>query len=115
MELWIRTQDRAKLLIVKELELQMLLYRTEVSIWGGTENNCFLLGRYKDKERALQVLDTIQNILNPVVIMKEPKTEVENNRNFIQTLTNEFMIKTTQQIEYDLKEAGQFVYNMPEE
>ena len=56
MELWIRSQDRAKLKIIHEIVL---------SVSGG---NIFcdkeIFGEYKTKYRALEVLNEIQKLLN---------------------------------------------------
>lgn len=60
MELWIRTQDRAKLLIVKELELQKVAHQKLAIIWGGTKDNYRSLGKYPTEEKALQVMEEIQ-------------------------------------------------------
>ena len=58
MDLWIRSQDGKKLIKVNELKME--------TVKGG---NTFIysdvtdLGTYKTKERALEVLDEIQNKL----------------------------------------------------
>ena len=57
MELWIRSQDKKKLYNVKNLELDNL----ETGICYESRDNFVLLGKYKSKERALEVLDEIQN------------------------------------------------------
>lgn len=57
MELWIRSQDKEILLKVNELEI-------EANMIIAFDNNKYqCLGTYKTKERALEVLDEIQNIL----------------------------------------------------
>ena len=57
MELWIRSQDKEWLTKVEDLTLDNF----ETCYWICTKNHC--LGKYKTKERALEVLDEIQNIL----------------------------------------------------
>ena len=58
MELWVRSQDRIKLIKVDEVKIE--------TVKGG---NTFIyshatdLGTYKTKERALKVLDEIQKII----------------------------------------------------
>ena len=58
MELWIRSQDRKKLIKVDEVKIETV-----------KEGNTFIyshatdLGTYETKERALEVLDEIQNML----------------------------------------------------
>ena len=67
MELWIRSQDRENLLKVEKIfyfntcpEMEStgrnVILNKE---WIG-EKNCIELGEYKTKERALEVLDEIQ-------------------------------------------------------
>ncbi len=59
MDLWIRSQDKEKLLKVNDIAIEMNM------IYGYFDKNTEyeLLGTYKSKERALEVLDEIQNIL----------------------------------------------------
>lgn len=59
MSLWIRSQDREKLLKVNDIATEMNM------IYGYFDKNTEyeLLGQYKSKERALEVLDKIQNFM----------------------------------------------------
>lgn len=107
MELWIRSQDGERLTRCHDLRLY---YAKQENVW--VIEDCDDLGYYKTKERALQILDEIQYILQPVVIAKEPKINYDN---LINSLTEDIMIKSSQEIEFNLKEAGQFVYQMPKE
>jgi len=60
MELWIRSQDRMKLCNAKVLSLDNL----QTGIFcNSCEDSYVFVGKYKTKERALEVLDEIQNIL----------------------------------------------------
>ena len=59
MGLWIRSQDRLTLTKVSNLYIPMS--RTE-EIWCIKENELYL-GFYKTKERALEVLDEIQDYI----------------------------------------------------
>lgn len=66
MDLWIRSQDREKLRINPELEIYE--YGNEKFLVIDTKGNVIydkakILGEYKTKERALEVLDEIQKIL----------------------------------------------------
>ena len=58
MELWIRSQNKKKLYNIKNFELD----NDETGIFNA--DTYTLLGKYKSKERALEVLDEIQSILN---------------------------------------------------
>ena len=61
MELWIRSQDKEKLLKVDEMHLGLNKQYVESNIWV----NNFIVGEYTTKERALEVLDEIQKIWCP--------------------------------------------------
>lgn len=62
MELWIRSQDKLKLVKVN------YVYAIEnkinsFSIYGETIDSAPIIGRYETKERTLEVLDEIQNFI----------------------------------------------------
>ena len=65
MELWIRSQDRQDLIKVGELFATTNLLNNDdweiVTI--ANENNTCHLGKYKTKERALEILDKIQQLI----------------------------------------------------
>lgn len=104
MELWIRTQDRTKLLIVKELELQKAVHQKLTVIWGGTKDNYRLLGRYTTEEKALQVMEEIQACIIygglPIHEMKKAIEEKKIN------LHDKYIINYA---------TGEALYIMPEE
>lgn len=65
MDLWIRTQDRMRLVKPRRLAIKQ-----ETKNWGGDwyiyeSQNSLRYGTYATKERALEVLDDIQDILKP--------------------------------------------------
>lgn len=106
MELWIRSQDKYTLMKIEEIQICENSDRT----WF--MNAGIVLGKYKTKEKALEVLDEIQNLLQPRVIYHEPKIDYDD---MIHSLANDFTIRGTQQVEMELKKAGQIVYEMPKE
>jgi len=57
MELWIRSQNKKILLKVNELKIEINM----IIAFDGNEYQ--YLGAYKTKERALEVLDEIQNVI----------------------------------------------------
>ena len=67
MELWIRSQDKNSLTKVSNLSLQEIKHpvRHDVEYYGiGTYyDNLQMLGKYTTQERALEVLDEIQNFI----------------------------------------------------
>ena len=58
MELWIRLQNRYRLLKVEDIIV------SEDDVCCDNEKGRLVLGTYKNEERALEVLNEIQNILN---------------------------------------------------
>ena len=110
MELWIRSQDKENLLKVNEIHLGL----NKEYVNSNIVVNDWIVGRYETKKRALEVLDEIQNILQPTVIYKEPKIDYDDD-NFIQQISQNILVHSTQQVEMELKQAGQIVYEMPSE
>lgn len=107
MELWIRTQDKKDLIKVDYISYEIAIEDKHI-LWYKSID----LGTYKTKERALQILDEIQNILQPTVIYHEPEINYDD---MIQSLTENVVVKTTQKVDFELKQAGQIVYQMPKE
>ena len=60
MDLWIRSQDKNKLCVAKFFELDN--DKTGIFCFNGESYSIFA-GKYKSKERALEVLDEIQDLL----------------------------------------------------
>lgn len=62
MELWIRSQNKENLVQIDSLYIDQNEENKELyDILQG----CILMGTYKTKERALEVLDEIQKLLTP--------------------------------------------------
>ncbi len=76
MNLWIRSQDKERLTEVNDLRIY---YGKEEDLWA--IEDCDDLGYYKTKERALEVLDEIQNILKHISL------QTNNNNQFVGTTT----------------------------
>ena len=57
MEIWIRSQDREHLVLATDIDID---YSDKSMIMI----NNYYMAKYKTSERALEVLDEIQNILN---------------------------------------------------
>lgn len=88
MNLWVRSQDKEKLLKINGLQYQNCkLVENEtveanilIGFYSSYENE--ILGEYKTKERAIKVLDEIQNKINlinlghdfgsPMIDLKNP-------------------------------------------
>lgn len=78
MELWIRSQNRHSLTTIKSIYVSNDDNNCE-DIMGLTSKGHIFLGRYKSKERALEVLDEIQKLMQPIFsytpIVKEKHDE----------------------------------------
>ena len=92
MELYVRSQDKMKL--VKVNYCYIMDQQDHFTIIGETIDSGPIIGTYKSKERALQILDEIQEYLE--------------KQGQVYLLTNENGIITSQ------KHYG-FVYQMPSE
>ena len=68
MELWVRSQDKMNLVQIKQISLNYQDNKQVIANYVPEQyenSGCYfeLLGTYKTKERALEVLDEIQNII----------------------------------------------------
>lgn len=105
MNLWVRSQDKNILMKVNRVCFQRNI-EDEPTIYG-YENyeNYERLGIYKTKERALEVLDEIQSLLLPKLIL-----------NSYDNITQEFSENITiMPISTDIKQFNSYVYEMPKE
>ena len=100
MELWIRNQDKDVLQKITSLFVNDDGY---IFSYDYINSNEVFLGKYKSKERALEVLDEIQNILKPQVITKLGKIVGKTCDGTIYTTPTE------------IKELSTYVYKMPKE
>lgn len=105
MNLWVRNQDKT---IFQKVDNLLI---SDGDNAGGTFNiytNLLpaknVLGRYKTKERAIEILDEIQNILKPQLIIKDSGKIIGS---FEDTIVREGAI-------CELKELSTYVYQMPE-
>lgn len=63
MELWIRSQDKMKL--VKANYVYIMESNNHFTMYGETIDSSPIIGTYKSKERALEVFDEITELLKP--------------------------------------------------
>jgi len=71
MDLWIRSQDKRSLIKVIYFCFDNVLNTGELGIRGYfSENKYKMLGYYETEKRALEVLDEIQNMLKPKLLVK---------------------------------------------
>lgn len=116
MDLWIRSQDKTKLVKIDNISYLDMSddYEKEVH---SLFNDCKgILGVYKTKNRALEVLEEIQNILVGTIIIKSNVSLSPSNQ---EKLIERFKTDTLPIIEqpsYEIKSLQNFiVYKMPEE
>ena len=114
MELWIKSQDKT---ILRKVDT-VRIFEGEEFWWIG-ENFTIDLGKYKTKERALEVLDEIQSKLKATFLMK-PKHEsfskyVEDGKRYLEDL-NDICVVTGDRC-FDLEPINKdiYVYEMPKE
>ena len=111
MELWIRSQNGKALMKCTMLNLD----NDETGIFVYNDDNYMIMaGKYKSKDRAFQILNEIQSILQPRIFYHEPINAVDY-RDMIESYSNDVVLQTTQKVEMELKQSGQIVYQMPKE
>lgn len=86
MDLWIRSQDRKSIVKPIDILLENPLNSGETGIRGYFSNNSYkMLGIYKTKQRALEVLDEITNLIKPKYLIRMdnhgPVNDFLNNEN----------------------------------
>ena len=68
MDLWVRTQDREEIVRVKRVSI---FYNNIQVVEDDSHESKFIsVGVYETKERALEILDEIQNLLKPRCLIK---------------------------------------------
>ena len=97
MNLWIRSQDKKALIPINK----MLTISCSSMFYDG-----IILGVYKTEQRALEILDEIQNILKPKIIY--------NQSNPIETM-NDAIYQIKQDVDMKIQELSTYVYEMPKE
>lgn len=108
MELWIRSQSKLGIIQIDEIYIDERDFGNN-DIQYYIMSNLTRLGIYKTKERALEVLDEIQNLLEPKVIVTDDKQQMINSNGVI------YSIDITKNINTDIQELSTYVYEMPEE
>ena len=116
MDLWIRSQDKEKLLKISGIQYQNCkLVENEtveanilIGFYSSYENE--ILGEYKTKERALEVLDEIQNILKPKYILDSSSIKECGN-----SWVENGVIMQKYNANVTIQELSTYVYEMPKE
>jgi hypothetical protein len=108
MELWIRSQDKLRL---AKIENVIINYNRQTEIIGNYYSADDIekeipLGEYTTKERALEVLDEIQEVLCPKVLIMKPKSQI--------TISDNVNLVLPDNCSYE-RIGDTYVYEMPEE
>ncbi len=114
MELWIRSQDKSSIVKVDNLYVSVgnyICYYVEKGkeVPGTYYRPSGGLGRYETKERALEVLNEIQNILKPKYILDA--SSIKPDGDFYKE--NGAIIQKYN-ANAKIEELSTFVYQMPE-
>ena len=121
MELWIRSTARTNLLKARFLSIidgEKFYEPDEWEYKGYTICNCTpngmyeLLGTYETKERALEVLDEIQNILTPKMVYKNITKDVSGIEQINQYFNNNVDFNTSNNADIHFINDT-YVYEMP--
>lgn len=97
-----RSQDKENLIPIKN---PICVYDNKI-VYKESASYIITIGTYKTKEKALEVLDEIQSLLQPTIEYK-PIVQEEYN----QAYTYKHFVKVDDNIE--IKELSNFVYQMP--
>ena len=79
------------------------------TIIGETIDSGPIIATYKTKERALEVLDEIQRILQPIIFIKDEQ------ESFIGKDGNIYKMNVEGMKNSEIQELSTYVYEMPEE
>lgn len=112
MDLWVRTQNKENLLKIFNITIdsrRKLLLGNLISDDNKSICDYWELGRYKTTERALEVLDEIQNLLMPKCIIN-PKS-----MKFSKPYEENGMVLMDCNSDARIEQISTYVYNMPEE
>lgn len=112
MELWVRSQDRECLLKTDIVMLEEIEENKEYWIYAGHEKYepYTVFGIYHTKERALEVLDEIQNILKPRFIVDTSSINFDGK-----PYEQKGVILQDCNANVKIEEFSTFVYEMPKE
>lgn len=106
MELWIRSQDREYLMKINRIDYDYSLGEHEILVNGYQT----LVGKYKSKERALEVLDEIQSILLPNIKLI---TRNYSDEELKECSIKDLVIPPIEDVK--IQELSTYVYEMPKD
>lgn len=118
MELWIRSQDKEDLIEVHSVEVDI---KDKIKIITLINASTIVdLGTYNSKERALEILDEIQNKIKSLIYLK-PNTllqleDIEARKAYFEKLNHQEFITCDNSFEIvPLSSNYTVIYEMPKE
>lgn len=113
MELWIRSQDKMNLVKIRQISLnyqnnKQIIANYIPDFYPNSGEYYEILGVYKTKERAIEVLDEIQKLLIPKTIMETynvDEAEMLDGTIFIKPMLGDIKIEG----------CMSYIYKMPKE
>ena len=112
MNLWIRSQDKKIMLKNPILIVDDDRILTPKNDYRDTH---LILGHYKTKERALEVLDEIQKILTGRLIIKTNRKVGSKDLNKLANFFDTKYVINDNEFEFIQPEATNIIYEMPKE
>ena len=106
MDLWIRSQDRKRL---AKINYAYIMENGKYIIYGETCDSGPRLGVYETLDRALEVLDEIQKILEPKIILNN------EGRDCVALDGTIYRTNLVSNVNSDIQQLSIYVYQMPEE
>lgn len=109
MELWIRSQDREEIVRAKRIYFIHNTFNCETIDYRVFADNVWV-GSYTTKERTLEVLDEIQELIKPKIITTNYECECKDNPSNKLSFNLEVTPTKT-----EITELSTYVYEMPKE
>ena len=111
--MWIRSQDKMNLVKIRQISLnyqnnKQIIANYTPELYENSGGYYELLGTYKTKERALEVLDEIQKLLIPKIIIKN------EGRDCVALDGTIYRTNIVSNINSDIQQLSTYVYEMPE-
>ena len=118
MELWIRSQLKGSLVKINDLRImrldkdgfRALIEKEAKEGWCIIANDDPCIGTYQTKERALEILDEIQEMIKPTIITTDYECKCEDNPNDKLSFNLRMEPQKT-----TIQELSTYVYEMPKE
>ena len=116
MELWVRSQDKMALMKCTMFDLD----NNQTGIYVYNDDNYMkMAGKYKSKERALEVLDEIQSKLKGTFLMKMKDEKyskyIEDGKKYLEDLNGVCVVTGDGCFDLEPINKDIYVYEMPKE